>query len=271
MSSSPLVSRPAYALAPIAESGLPEGGPAGRGVPLDGDIPGTKTHVKPLDDDGKTEPKDESIHRVDSPREMGKTPSRRDEIDYSEAQPSYMGLGKPQNSPKTKYPYRDAAEFVAGMWRLREAKDLLVPGGSAYRVAALAQTMLRGLNPKFIQKAQSCSVTLKRADVPNLRWIFVVDCGNGAKTVRVKADRKGNVTQFSKLDLHVACSCPAWRWQGPEYHSTTKDYQDPKTPLQGTASAPDIRDPERQNFICKHATAVLFFTKNWAIPPKKKG
>lgn len=277
----PLVSRPPYgegqARTPRAESKLPSGGPAGRGLPLDDAIPNERTFAKPEDDNSTSETpnKDESIYRRDSPREMTKERERVDVVDQTDAQPHYMGLGKPDNSPKTKYPYRDgipnahnaSAEFVAGLWMLRTAADLHLPGGG--RIAATLDTMTQGLNPEVARKGQSCSVTMKRADVQNLRWLFAVNCGNGAKVVRVKASRTGNAVQFRKLDLHLACSCPAWRWQGPEFHSTTKDYQDPKTPLQGTASAPNIRDPQRVNKVCKHVAAVLAFTEQWTVPKRK--
>lgn len=271
---SPLVSRPPYGEARTkdAESGLPQGEPAGRGLPLDDGIPGTKTYVKPVEETGKAPPRDESIHRVDSPEGIQKDRSRIDVVDHSDGDTSFNGLGEPEGGSKTKYPYRDkipnahnASEFVAGLWRLETAPSQII--GST-RVAATIGQMLTGLNPDFLDRSRTCAVTLKRADVPNLRWIFEVNAGNGAKAVRVKATRSKGVTQFGKLDLHVACSCPAWRWQGPEYHSTTKGFQDPKTPLQGTASSPDIRDPQRQNFVCKHVAAVLEFTKDWVIPKK---
>lgn len=166
-------------------------------------------------------------------------------------------------------PALKTATFVASLWRLEEAPELFLPAGA--KVAATVDVMTQGLNPEIVTKSRSCKAQLKRADIRNLRWIFAVDCGNGPRAVRLKADRRGNVTQFMRMDFHVACSCPAWRWQGPEFHSTTKNYQDPKTPLQGTASPPNIRDPERVNKVCKHVAAVLSFTKGWTVPkPKKK-
>jgi hypothetical protein len=277
----PLVSRPPYgegrARTPRAEAKLPGGSPAGRGLPLDPNIPGESTFTKPEDDNSTSDSpsKGESIYRVESPRDLAKEDGEVPEIDNGGATPGYMGLGKPDNSPKTKYPYRDgipnahnaSAEFVTGMWLLRKARDFFLPGGC--RRAALMDTMTQGLNPGTVQKGQSCAVTLKRADATNLRWLFAVDCGNGAKVVRLKAARIRNSTQFRKLDLHLACSCPAWRWQGPEYHSTTRGYQDPATPLQGTASAPNIRDPQRVNKVCKHVAAVLSFTERWTVPQRK--
>lgn len=272
----PLVSRPAYGeRTPLAESKLPSGSPAGHGLPLDDSIPGERTFAKPEDDTASPPSKDESIYKVESPRDLAKEDGKVPVIDNGGATPGYMGLGKPDNSPKTKYPYRDgipnahnaSVEFVAEAWKLRMAHDLYLPGES--RIAAVLDTMTQGLNPDISQRSKSCSVSLKRADVANLRWLFSVNCGNGAKVVRLKASRLGNVSQFRKLDLHTACSCPAWRWQGPEFHSTTKNFQDPGTPLQGTASTPNIRDPQRVNKVCKHVAAVLAFTERWTVPKRK--
>lgn len=277
---SPLTSRPPYGKGrprtPQAEAQLPEGGPTDRGLPLDDKIPGYRTFSKPVDDQVTHPKRDEPVERVRNPRDMAKDRSRIDVTDQSDSKPNYYGLGQPYNSPKTKYPYRDdkpnthnaSVEFVAGLWLLRHTASRLLRAGS--RIAADLATMATGLNPKTIERAKSCAVTLKRADIKNLRWLFSVNCGNGAKVVKFKAARPGNVTKFQKMDFHVSCSCPAWRWQGPEFHSTTKDYQDPKTPLQGTASPPDIRDPERVNKICKHVAAVLEFTKDWSVPKPKK-
>lgn len=274
---SPLVSQPPYGTArsPRAESGLPQGPPAGKGVPLDDHIPGYKTYVKPVEETQDNKPKDESIYRVDSPRDMGKTKSPQP-VEWGGANTTFRGPGEDATT-KTKYPYRDdkpnahnasgIAPFVLAMWHLQGATDRQVDRGTVV-VAATSEAVLQGLNPKFVERSKSCNVTLKRADIPNLRWMFAVDCGNGVRAVRVKATRKANVTQFSKMDISVACSCPAWRWQGPEFHAKGKGYQDPNTPLQGTASTPDIRDPERQNKVCKHVAAVLAFTKAWSVAKK---
>lgn len=278
----PLVSRPAYGgqqRTPLAEAKLPEGGPTDRGLPLDDSIPGYKTFAKPEDDTstGDQRKDDESIHRIDGPRDIPKSRDRIDVVDQTDANPHFMGLGKPDHSPKTKYPHRDGipnahnaavAQYVVAMWHLREAADLFLPAGG--RVAATLETMTRNLSTEIVQKGAKCGVSLKRADIPNMRWFFSVNCGNGPKIVRVKAGRIGNAQQFSKLDLHVACSCPAWRWQGPEYHAKHEDYQDPKTPLQGTASTPNIKDPERVHKVCKHVAAVVSFTKEWTVPTQKK-
>jgi hypothetical protein len=120
------------------------------------------------------------------------------------------------------------------------------------------------LNPKFVDRSRRVSVDLRRADLKKMRWLFRVK-GNHVYAVKVRAMRpRSNTTKFSKMDLEISCSCPAWQWQGPEFHSTGKEYQ--LGPLMGTASTPDIRDPARQNFVCKHVAAVLDVTKAWDIP-----
>lgn len=275
----PLVTRPPYgegrSRTPLAVAELPQGAPADRGLSLDEGL-GPKTFTKPLDDKVEHPKKDESIYRVDNPRDMAKDQGRLEiNEDNADASISYNGLGE-DVSPKTKYPYRDgipnahnaSARFVAALWELESAPTRILAALTNVRVAATSDEILAGLDLKFQQRAKQCQATLKRADIKNLRWIFSVDCGNGPKAVKLSAIRKGNVVRFGKLDLELSCSCPAWRWLGPEYHAVQNQYQ-LSTP-RGTASTPDIRDPERDNKVCKHVAAVLGVTRNWQIPATKR-
>lgn len=280
----PLVSRPPYGegkpRTPIAVAELPGGGPADKGVSLDPGIPGESTFSKPVDDIRKDEPKDESMYRVEEPGDLTKDQTTPDEIDHSHASPSFNGLGKPEGGDgKTKYPYRDEApnahnaSFLAELWKLEGAASRVMAASSRFsvyelaRVASTREQILTGLDPEFQERAQKCSANLKRADIANLRWIFAVECGNGPKAVKVKAIPKGRSRAFAKLDLELSCSCKAWQWLGPEYHAQGEDYQ-LGNPV-GTASTPNIRDPERDNRVCKHVAAALSLTKNWALPEAK--
>lgn len=266
--SQPLVSRPAYGN-PQGEAKLPEGEPAAKGISLDEDISGQRTFAKPLDD---------VTHYPPTPP---KNP-RKLELDYdSFVTDSDYGDGAVD---KTKYPYRDgipnthnaSAPFVAALYRLKKAPTRLFRGVGGIRVASTAEQILSGLDPKFQQRAQACSAALKRADMKNMRWVFAVDCGNGVKAVKLKAVRpRANVTAFDKMDLELTCSCPAWRWLGPEFHARGEGFLLGKP--QGTASTPDIKDPERDNRVCKHVAAALAVARGWTLPkakpkakPKKK-
>ena len=174
----------------------------------------------------------------------------------------------------TKYPYRDgipnahSAAMVLGLWRLRSAHELRLSLGSLVRVAATLAQMTQGLSSKVLDKALQCKVTLKRVDVNNMRWIFMVDSGNGPKLVRLKAKRKSpNIVDFAKMDVCFSCSCPAWQWLGPEHNAQKGKYLDGK-PV-GTAAPPDIKDPKRANKVCKHVAAVADFVRAWKIPTSR--
>ncbi len=288
----PLVSRPGYGeghpALPVGNdttsvSKLPEGAPAEKGLSLDPSIPGEKTFAKPVDDIREDKPEPGSIYRQDTPGDMAKPQDNRkqDEQDMTHLKPRYeVPGGHPSDDASiTPYPYRDgvpnttnaSAEFVAGMWALRSAHEVWFPAGGTFetRTAMRMETILQGLNPKVQDRASKCSSTLKRADPKNLRWIFSVDCGNGAKVVKMQAVRKGNVVRLGRMDLVLSCSCPAWRWLGSEFHAVMDEFIDGKP--RGTASVPVIRDPELINRVCKHVASALSLARDWEIPlPKRK-
>ena len=61
--------------------------------------------------------------------------------------------------------------------------------------------------------------------------------------------------RLKALDVKVNCDCPFFRWNGPEHNAKANGYLLP--PQHGTASEPDIRDPNREFYICKHIAAVF--------------
>ena len=271
---------------PVAESGLPFGDGGGKGIKLDKDVPGESTYNKPEGDirdfDHSKSKNDSDPWRRDSPDDQLK---ERDVVDDKEdwgVQHDGIGYnGKdwdPNDTKKTKYPYRDGLphqhyaseqnEFVAGLYLLDLAHTLRIAPGNRLLVAAKPDEVITGLNPQFAQRAKSCGVTLKRADIGNLRWLFSVNCGNGPKVVKVKAFRAANIVRLGKMDVDLSCSCPAWQWLGPEHHAKSEDYLDGSP--RGTASTPVIRDPSGINRVCKHVAAVLSFVQGWEIPPKPK-
>lgn len=289
----PLISRPAYGQgqsstpvgsthAPVAESGLPGGGPSDKGLSLDHDIPGESTFNKPEGDVREFDKADEgSIHRIDGPDDRAKKQKNPDEDErhHEDFKPTQEPPGgRPPGDPTvTDYPYRDGlphqhyasreerAQFIVGLWRIRNAHELRVSPGM--RVATKPDEVVNGLNPKFQERAQSCTASLKRADIANLRWLFSVNCGNGPKVVRLKASRAKNIVRLGKMDVDVSCSCPAWQWLGPEFHAKSEDYLDGSP--RGTASVPVIRDPQGINRVCKHVAAVLSTVRGWEIPAKR--
>lgn len=278
----PLVTRPAYGHGghpTVAESKLPSGGPGGKGLPLDSAIPGTSTFAKPVQDIREPNKDDENIHRVDNADDLTKDRSRIDTREDNAGKHDgigYNGQGPYDGTGKTTWPYRDDHHhphyasvdpaFVVESYRLHQASALTITPTTNVKIAVRLGEVLEGLNPKTQERSKKCAVTVKRVDVPNLRWIFSVDCGNGPKAINLKATRAKNVTRIGKMDLEVKCSCPAWQWLGPEYHAKKETYQDGK--VRGTASTPDIRDPKRHNRVCKHVAAVLHHIEEWEVPKK---
>lgn len=102
--------------------------------------------------------------------------------------------------------------------------------------------------PKKIKKnARFCNVALVSYDKKNRVYTFSVDAGNGPKTVQASLSDKDHVA--------LSCNCPFWRYNGPEFNAKTNGFMLGQ-PF-GTAAPPDIRDPQRQYWLCKHAYAVL--------------
>lgn len=279
----PLVTRPAYGegQGTVAQSGLPEGDPAAKGLSLDPEIPGTSTHDKKEEDIRESDKgKEESIYRTDNADDLltkGDGPIHiKDENANKHNMTTFYGEGEwDPRGTKPKYPYRDgvpnahsASHYVLARWEADQSPVRRVWAGVRTKIAVTRETILEGLNPKFIERAKKCAVGLKRADIKNLRWILTVDCGNGAKVVKVKASRAGNITKLSKMDLDLSCSCQAWRWLGPEHHSKREEYLDGKP--RGTATVPVIKDPTGINRVCKHVYAVLDHVSGWDVAKKKK-
>jgi hypothetical protein len=283
----PLVLRPAYGekrrKAPsIAESGLPGGGPADKGLSLDKDIPGTSTFNKPEGDIRETDKAEPgSIYRQDGPDDLAKPQDdpEGDQRHHEHFKPTQAPPGgRPKGDPTvTDYPYRDdkkdkhfaSSGFVLEAYLAGTAHVYVVPVNTddGIKVATKLDAIEEGLNPKFVERGRGCTASLKRVDVANKRWLFAVDCGNGPKVVRMMASKGTRTTKLPNMDLHLSCSCPAWRWLGPEHWSQEEQYLDGKP--RGTASVPVIRDPEGQNRVCKHVAAVLTMVRPWQLGTKK--
>lgn len=287
--SQPLVTRPAYghggSAMPTAngspvhlgESGLPTGGPAKKGQPLDSDIPGTATHAKPVQDIREQGKDDEDFRRVDGPDDLAKDRSRIDTREDNANKHDgigQMGKGEWDTTVKTKYPYRDGRPHehyasvtpadVLDLWSLRQAHEVVLHPEQIVKVAAKLSEIVKGLSKSTRQKAAACKVAVKRTNKTKLGWTFTVNCGNGPKLVSLEADRRPRVTRITGLDLRVRCNCPAWEYLGPEHHAQQHGYL--KGTARGTASTPAIRDQKKQNRVCKHVAAVLRDIKDWTIP-----
>ena len=135
----------------------------------------------------------------------------------------------------------------------------LVNNKAAARIAEIQE----GCSTKLMEQAKGLIPQRVRYSPRNKMWLFDVPGSKGAYRVRVKVLPKGNTTTVSKMDVLVSCSCPYWRWQGPEHWAKVNDYLYGRS--QGTAAKPSMKDPDGTHRACKHVLACFEAMKNYAL------
>ena len=141
--------------------------------------------------------------------------------------------------------------------------------GHVNKQAALIRDIRSACGADLLSRAEQLGMSKARRvrlDVRNAMWLFDFKGSKGTYRVRFQAMRKGNLRDIKKAHIRVSCSCPFWRWQGPEHWAKQGGYLYGKP--QGTASRPSKKDPNGQNRACKHVLAVMnLAVKNkWSIP-----
>src|SRR5512135_1860826 len=142
------------------------------------------------------------------------------------------------------YPYRTKEKPIRhSSWRQVAILDL--PWRA--RLALKPEELEPRVPEKIKRNAQSCRVSLTSYDKKSRIFTFSVNCGHGARVVQA------SLSDVDKVAL--SCDCPFWRYNGPEFHASQNSYMLGQT--FGTAAPPDVRDPDRKYFLCKHAYSVL--------------
>ena len=149
----------------------------------------------------------------------------------------------------------------------------MIPNDKDYvnKEASKISEILDSCSSDIHSKSRGIQIKLRRVDPANLMWLFdVVGSKGEIYKVRVKAVPQGkNIRDVNKTDVMVSCSCPYWRWQGPEHHAQQKGYLLGR-PV-GLATRPDIKDPQGQHGACKHVLACLKRVSTFVLPEFKKG
>lgn len=129
------------------------------------------------------------------------------------------------------------------------------------KTSALIGEILARTGPEVSGKAGEVSYRRTRINPEQGLLLFDVSGSKGETyKVRLKALRKSNVKSLGKLHVQVSCTCPFFRWQGPEHWAKANKFLYGKP--EGTASKPDQKDPSGQNWVCKHVYAILDEKKN---------
>jgi hypothetical protein len=213
-------------------------GPIPTGETEEADFFGTKTFV--YDDNKQTLPstEDGSIFETDGADNL----THHQEYNFDSNLQSPTDTSYMSDVDMTQYwdyPYRQDQKPV-------RHSSIRVPV-LMVRLALKPEALEPRVPEKIKTNAKSCSVQLISYDKRSRVFTFGVNCGNGVKTVHAS---------MSDLD-HVAlsCTCPFWRWNGPEFHA--KENRFLLGQPAGSAAPPEIRDPDRKYWLCKHAYAVL--------------
>lgn len=233
-------SRLALAAVRVASSSTADGA-IPSGSTEDADLFGTKTFV--YDDVEPTVPSSEpgSIFEPNDADDLTRHQDLEENQDQNFQVPtdtSYMSDVDVTESG-FQYPYRTEESPV------RHSTVLVVRRRS--RVALKPEDLESRTPEKIRDNAQSCSVKLVSYDKRGRVYTFSVVCGNKPRTVRA------SMTDVQHVAL--SCDCPFWRWNGPEFHAQANSYM--LGSPEGSAAPPDVRDPDRTYWLCKHAYSVL--------------
>jgi len=107
-------------------------------------------------------------------------------------------------------------------------------------------------------------INLENTDFKNFLFQFSVPGDGWANSkdryvVDIKFNKDG-APSLAKLNVEVKCDCPFFIYNGPEHNAKSNGYLygSPR----GTATPPNVRDPSRQYYICKHIAAIFNLISN---------
>jgi len=128
--------------------------------------------------------------------------------------------------------------------------------------------LYQNTNNKSIKYESGCTATMKRAMPKQGRWTFSVKCSEswskGPYDVRFKLLEESVKTRgLLGREIETSCNCNAWRYNGADYNSLKKDYNERQY---SNGQAPTVRDKKHKFLICKHVAACVPIIKDFVIP-----
>jgi len=138
--------------------------------------------------------------------------------------------------------------------------------GSSMLVEIRLKDLLKTASPIIKKRARDYSdkVTYRVRLIKKGRnkFYFTVK-GRKKKGYNVNIEFLGNATDMTKDDVRVSCTCGYWKYFGCDFNAKQNGYNLRKM---SDFSTPDIRDPNREHWICKHiyvtSKALMDYIKN---------
>lgn len=129
------------------------------------------------------------------------------------------------------------------------------PVSASVKTADTIAQILTRTAPKVKQRAAERPARITGHDRTKGLWFF--QSGKHIQRMRVVPKAGSKASNVTQMDVLVSCSCPFWRWQGPEHWSKKHRYLYDRNRTKGTATYPEIRDPKFRHGVCKHIVAVF--------------
>jgi hypothetical protein len=142
-------------------------------------------------------------------------------------------------------------------------------GSSFSKKAMSLGELMVSTNSKSLKYVSGCTATIKRNMPDKGRWLFSVKSSEpwskGPYDVRFKLVKDvGKKTKgILGREIMVSCTCRAWKFNGADYNSLRKDYNERQF---SNGAPPNIRDPRKKYLICKHVAACVPIFKDFVIP-----
>jgi hypothetical protein len=115
------------------------------------------------------------------------------------------------------------------------------------RVALTPEYLLTKAVEPAKDNAKSISIKVLSHDPETNVFSFTATGGKDAHTV--------NLSMIDDNNIVLNCDCKYWQYNGPEYHAKRNKYL-LGAPM-GTAETPNVRDPDKKIWLCKHTYAAL--------------
>lgn len=166
-----------------------------------------------------------------------------------------------QESPTSRVYYKPSIKVLPELRRLGLLVAEAPPQG---KTATLISEIVQNCSPDLAEKSKGVKYT-RKALKPNGMSTWTAPGSKGETyTIRVKPIQNNkSIKAVVKMPIQVSCTCPFFRWQGPEHWAKANDYLYGKPA--GSATQPTKKDPAGNHWACKHVLAVLDLVRKHKI------
>jgi hypothetical protein len=156
-----------------------------------------------------------------------------------------------EESPLSRVYYKPTRKVLPELQSLGLLREVGVK-----KTAALISEIISHCSPDLVAKSKGVQYSRKFLKPNGMSGWTTAGSKGETYEIRVKPIPKDKVTKaIIKMPIQVSCTCPFFRWQGPEHWAKANSYLYGKPA--GSATKPAKKDPAGNHWACKHVLAVL--------------